>query len=31
MSPRSWKDRIADILEAIAEIQEFIGVNAFPC
>ena len=28
MSPRDWRDRIRDILDAIAEIQEFTrGVN----
>jgi uncharacterized protein with HEPN domain len=29
MSPRSWKDRIEDILEAIAEIREFTGGMSF--
>ena len=29
MSPRSWKERIEDILEAIAEIQEFTRSMSF--
>jgi uncharacterized protein with HEPN domain len=29
MSPRSWKERIEDILEAIAEIQEFTKSMSF--
>ena len=29
MSPRSWRERIEDILEAIAEIQEFTRAMSF--
>jgi uncharacterized protein with HEPN domain len=29
MSPRSWKERIDDVLEAIAEIQEFTRSMTF--